>query len=206
VIAEGRAQGAGIDEIVAAVRSLVRGLLWRSSSGAGARPPRAGAPVLNHADAFLVGRRKAQRDVARSRLHSVEDELGIAVASTALDTAWIVAPQNIDEARRRDLRERGISAGKSAGRRHAASRPGAPVLPCREPEGVPMGEVVHYRVPLVANARRFSAGHRIRLVLTSDDANESAPSVLQFRHASVGTSALNTVMSSSRLLLPELTA
>ncbi len=44
----------------------------------------------------------------------------------------------------------------------AASRPGAPVLPCRTFEAVPIGECVRYRIPLVANARRFKAGHRIR--------------------------------------------
>ena len=60
----------------------------------------------------------------------------------------------------------------------AASRPGAPVLTGRRLEAVPAGEVVAYRVPLVA------------------------PALLGFRHASVGTSALNTIASSSRVLLP----
>ena len=36
-------------------------------------------------------------------------------------------------------------------------------------QAVPIGEDVEYRIPLVPNARRFAAGHRIRLVLTSDD-------------------------------------
>jgi predicted acyl esterase len=84
----------------------------------------------------------------------------------------------------------------------AASRPGAPVLTGRRLEAVPAGEVVAYRVPLVANARRFRAGHRIQLVLASDDQDEAAPALLGFRHASVGTSALNTIASSSRVLLP----
>jgi predicted acyl esterase len=58
---------------------------------------------------------------------------------------------------------------------------------------------------LVPNARRFKAGHRIRLVLASDDQDPSVPAIMNFRHASVGTSSLNTVRSSSRLLLPALT-
>jgi predicted acyl esterase len=82
--------------------------------------------------------------------------------------------------------------------------PGAPVLPCRNPQAVPPGEDVEYRIPLVPNARRFSAGHRIRLTLTSDDQDPSTPAIMNFRHASVGTSSLNTVRSSSRLLLPVL--
>ena len=44
-----------------------------------------------------------------------------------------------------------------------ASRTGAPVLPCRRAAAVPVGETVQYRIPLVPNARRFGAGHRIAL-------------------------------------------
>ena len=61
---------------------------------------------------------------------------------------------------------------------------------------------MRYRIPLVDNARRFKAGHRIRLVLTGDDQNRDAPAIMGFRHASVGTSCLSTILSSSRLLLP----
>ncbi|ETW21151.1 hypothetical protein MGAST_27905 [Mycobacterium gastri 'Wayne'] len=54
------------------------------------------------------------------------------------------------------------------------------------------------------NARRFKSGHRIQLVLASDDQDPAVPAIMSFRHASVGTSSLNTVRSSSRLLLPVL--
>jgi uncharacterized protein len=57
----------------------------------------------------------------------------------------------------------------------------------------------------VPNARRFAAGHRIQLVLASDDQAPSIPAIMNFRHASVGTSSHNTVRSSSRLVLPILT-
>ena len=57
----------------------------------------------------------------------------------------------------------------------AASRPGAPVLPCRTADAVPIGEDVEYRIPLVPNARRFATGHRIQLVLTSDDQDPTTP-------------------------------
>ena len=81
---------------------------------------------------------------------------------------------------------------------------GAPFLTAREPVPVPPGETVRYRIPLVPNARRFPAGHRIRLVLASDDMDPSLPSVMRFRHAPLGDAAVNTVHSSSRLLLPVL--
>jgi predicted acyl esterase len=67
---------------------------------------------------------------------------------------------------------------------------------------VPIGELVHYRIPLVANAHRFRAGHRVRLFLTSDDQDAAKPAMLEFRHASVGTNCLSSIYASSRLLLP----
>jgi len=86
----------------------------------------------------------------------------------------------------------------------AASRPGAPCLPCRSPEAVPIGDLVEYRIPLVPNTRRFAAGHRIRLLLTSDDQRADAPAITEFRHAPIGTNSVNTVSAASQLLLPVL--
>jgi uncharacterized protein len=40
------------------------------------------------------------------------------------------------------------------------------------------------------------------LHVTTDDQNADQPALLEFRHASIGTSSLDTVFSSSRLLLP----
>jgi predicted acyl esterase len=129
-------------------------------------------------------------------------ELQLDAVSTAADTAWIVFLQDVDAAGG----VTDVTAGYlRAGLREvdeAASRPGAPDLPCRTFRAVPIGEPVRYRIPLVANARRFKSGHRVRLYITSDDQNPDAPAFLTFRHASVGTSCLNTVKSSSRLLLP----
>jgi predicted acyl esterase len=127
-------------------------------------------------------------------------ELQLDAACTAPDTAFIAVLQDVDE------NENGINvtAGylrASLGVDEAASKRGAPVLTCRTFEAVPIGEKVSYRIPLVPNARRFRAGHRLRLYLTTDDQNADRPALLEFRHASVGTSSLNTVFSSSRLLL-----
>ncbi len=74
-------------------------------------------------------------------------------------------------------------------------RASAGLLPCRTFESVPISEKVSYRIPLVPNARRFRAGHKLRLCLTTDDQNAARPALLEFRHASVGTSSFNTVFA-----------
>jgi uncharacterized protein len=87
-----------------------------------------------------------------------------------------------------------------------ASQPGYPSLPRRSPRAVPVNEAERYRVPVVGTARRFRAGHRLRLILTSDDQDQAFPAMMTFRHASVGTSSLNRIASSSRLVLPALSS
>ena len=83
-----------------------------------------------------------------------------------------------------------------------ASTPGRPVLPQRCLVPVPPRKPVGYRIPLVATARRFAIGHRIRLTLTSNDTLPESTPMLGFSHAFVGPAAANTVHPSSRLLLP----
>jgi predicted acyl esterase len=129
-------------------------------------------------------------------------ELELHATATALDTAWFVTLQDVapDDAAvdvtagylRASLRA--VDAGQSV--------PGAPALPCRTSEAVVPGELTVYRVPMVATARRFDVGHRIRVVVAGDDQDEQVPAIMGFRHASVGTSSLNTIHSASRLLLP----
>ena len=129
-------------------------------------------------------------------------ELQLDAACTAPDTAFIAVLQDVDE----NEKALNITSGYlRAGLRavdEAASKPGAPVPPCRTFEAVPIGEKVSYRIPVVPNARRFRAGHKLRLYLTTDDQDAERPAPLEFRHASIGTSSFNTVFSSSRLLLP----
>ncbi len=129
-------------------------------------------------------------------------ELQLHAASTAPDTAFIAVLQDVDE----NGNTTNITSGYlRAGLRavdEPASKPSAPFLPCRIFEAVPIGQRVSYRIPLVPNARRFHAGHKLRLYLTSDDQDADRPAPLEFRHASIGTSSLNTIFSSSRLLLP----
>jgi predicted acyl esterase len=131
-------------------------------------------------------------------------ELRLEASSTAMDTAWIVFLQDVDPD--------GIVTDITAGYLRASLRQvddgssitGAPVLACRTPQPIPAGQIVNYRIPLVPNARRFKAGHKVRLLLTSDDQDQDMPAVFGFRHASIGTNCLSHVASSSRLLLPVL--
>jgi putative CocE/NonD family hydrolase len=132
-------------------------------------------------------------------------ELRLTATSSASDTAWIVAL--------RDVAADGTATDVTGGWQRAslravdehASRDGAPVIPCRDPQPVPIGQEIEYRIPLVPNARRFAAGHCIQLMLTSDDQPEDVPVFLDYRHAPVGTNARNAISSRSRLLLPVLT-
>ncbi|PND58185.1 peptidase S15 [Mycobacterium sp. ENV421] len=132
-------------------------------------------------------------------------ELRLTASATAADTAWIVTLSDVSP----DGETEPVTAGwlRASLREvdETGSRPGAPMLPCRRPQAVPVGDDVEYRIPLVPNARRFGAGHRIQITITSDDQDPDTPAIMNFRHASVGTSSLNIVRSSSRLVLPILT-
>ena len=131
-----------------------------------------------------------------------EIEVRLVASATAIDTAWIVTLSDVAP----DGTTTPVTAGwlRASLREvdEAASRTGAPALPCRRAAAVPVGEDVQYRIPLVPNARRFGAGHRIALSITSDDQDPATPAIMNFRHASVGSSSINTVQSSSRLVLP----
>jgi predicted acyl esterase len=129
-------------------------------------------------------------------------ELRLVASATAADTAWMVTLQDVaPDGDVVDVTAGWVRASLRAVD-EAASTLGAPVLPCRVATAVPIGEAVEYRIPLVPNARRFVKGHRIQLVLASDDQDPEVPAIMNFRHASVGTSSMNTIRSSSRLVLP----
>jgi uncharacterized protein len=129
-------------------------------------------------------------------------ELRLDATASAADTAWIVTLQ--------DVAPNDTGADITAGYLRAslravdekASTPGKPALPCTSPQTVPINEEVSYRIPIVGTGYRIAAGHRLRLALTSDDQDPGYPAMMTFRHASVGTSSLNRIASTSRLLLP----
>ena len=131
-------------------------------------------------------------------------ELRLVASATAADTAWIATLRDVDPAGKATDVTAGWLRASLRELDEDATKPGAPVLPCRTATAVPIGDVVEYRIPLVPNARRFAKGHSIEVVLTSDDRDPTVPAIMNFRHANVGTSSRNTVCSSSRLLLPVL--
>jgi predicted acyl esterase len=129
-------------------------------------------------------------------------ELKLAAAATASDTGWIALLEDIAPDGTAVAVTQGWLRATLREVDDAASTPGRPVLPLTTPIPVPVGHPVTYRIPLVANARRFAMGHRIRLSLTSDDTRGAVRPMLGFTHTPVGTNTVNTVYSSSRLLLP----
>ncbi|TFW00365.1 CocE/NonD family hydrolase [Leifsonia flava] len=129
-------------------------------------------------------------------------ELHLDAAATASDVAWIVTLSDVAPDGTADPVTAGYLRATLRAIDEAASRPGAPVLPCTTAEAVPVGEVVHYRIPFVPNARRFPAGHRVRVTVVGDDQPAATPAIMGFRHASVGTSSINTIAGTSRLRLP----
>lgn len=129
-------------------------------------------------------------------------ELRLDATTSVSDTAWIVTL--------RDVAPDGTATDVTAGFLRAslravdesASETGAPSVPCTSPALVPVNQPVSYRIPVVGTGYRFAAGHRLRLVLASDDQDPDFPAMMTFRHASVGISSLNRVAATSRLLLP----
>ena len=129
-------------------------------------------------------------------------ELELVASATAADTAWIIALNDLAPDGSVHAVTQGWLRASLREVDDAESSVGRPVIVGRTPIAVPIGEMVTYRIPVVPNARRFEAGHRIQLTVTSDD---SGKKVMQsFTHLPVGTSSLNTVSSASRLLLPRL--
>ena len=122
--------------------------------------------------------------------------------STASDTACIVFLQDVDAAGTVTEITAGYLRASLREVDEAASRTGVPEVPCRTFQAIPSDEPVAYHIPLVANARRFKVAHCVRLFVTSDDQKPEIPALLGFRHASVGTSCLNKIKSSPRLMLP----
>jgi len=102
-------------------------------------------------------------------------EVELRATSTAIDTAWIITLQDVAP----DGTVVDVTAGwLRAGLRRVdpgRSSVGSPELGCRDADVVVPGSLTTYRIPLVTTARRFAAGHRLRLVVTSDVQDASTP-------------------------------
>jgi putative CocE/NonD family hydrolase len=133
-------------------------------------------------------------------------ELTLEAGITAFDTSWIAVLYDAPP----DGEPEAITAGwlraAFSGVDEKRSVRGAPVPDCRTPRAVPVGERVSYRIPVVPNARRIAAGHRLRLVIASADETDKTPTILGFTHVVVREASRNTIYSASRLWLPLLPA
>jgi predicted acyl esterase len=67
-------------------------------------------------------------------------------------------------------------------------------------EAIAPGERLTHRIGLVDTAHRFSRGHRIRVVVRSDDST-GEPAIMGFRHHPLGIPSRNVVQSASGLVL-----
>ena len=115
-------------------------------------------------------------------------------AATAIDTAWIVTLSDVapDGTRtpvtagwlRASLREVDERASQNR-------RPGAAAVRRRYRA---IGDDVEYRIPLVPNARRFRRRPPDRTDPQQRRPEPGNPAIMNFRHASVGTSSINTVL------------
>jgi uncharacterized protein len=129
-------------------------------------------------------------------------ELALDAAITAFDTSWIAVLYDAPPSGEPEAITAGWLRAAFSGVDEARSALGAPVPDCRTPVAVPVGRRMTYRIPVVPNARRVPAGHRLRLVIASADEIDKTPTVLGFTHVVVREASRNTIYSASQLWLP----
>ena len=151
--------------------------------GRGGPAGRAGVRFVGHgpgAEPRAHGRLRADADRAlpwtsdppdTDHLHLVGDgELILLAAATAADAFTACDRRPCEDVgsddKAVDVTVGWLRAGRTRRRPvEQHDRRAQPVPPCRTFAPAPtIGEVVDYRIPLVANARRFTAGHRVRPV------------------------------------------
>jgi len=121
-------------------------------------------------------------------------------ASTAADTDWIVKLSDVDPAGQvRDLTQGWLRAS------HRAVDPDRstewrPYHPHDRPAALTPGEPTAFAIEVLSTAHVLYPGHRLRLALTSCDGDGFAMQGLS--HYPLGSPARNTVLASSRLLVP----
>jgi hypothetical protein len=111
---------------------------------------------------FLIHFRGKPRPTPRPFDFAGYIELQLDVTITALDADWIAVLFDVPLGGE----PHAITAGwlRASMRRvnEEKSEPGMPVLECREPIAVPPSQRVLYRIPIVTNARRIAANHKLR--------------------------------------------
>jgi uncharacterized protein len=183
------------------------GTLSPNESAAGAREylylPESLEPPIHAGSSKLPGALTWDSDPLDDSVSVAGDlELVLDASITAFDTSWIALLYDVPPSGSPVPITGGWLRASLRTVDEEASRPGRPVVRCLRPKPVSGGETVRYRIPLVPNARHLPADHRLRLVLTSCDRREGGPTILGFTHTEVGEASINTIRSSSRLLVP----
>jgi uncharacterized protein len=96
-------------------------------------------------------------------------ELQLDATITAFDIGWIAVLFDVPPAGEPFPITAGWLSASLSRVIEEKSEPGTTVLDHRRPITVPVGQGVLYRIPMVANARRIVRGHRLRLILVSED-------------------------------------
>lgn len=126
-------------------------------------------------------------------------ELSLSAVATAGDVDWIVTVHDVaPDGEARELTQ-GWLRGSHRALDEARSRPGAPFHAHDRLLAVTPGKQESYSIAVVPTAHRFLPGHRLRLRLASSDRGAA---MLGFEHTELSLASKNTVLSSSRLLLP----
>jgi len=126
--------------------------------------------------------------------------LHLQAASTAIDTDWIVKLcDTAPDGRSQDLTQGWLRASHRA-LDETRSRPYRPYHPHDQAEPLIPGVCTSFEIALLPTAHRFSTGHWLRLLLTSQDSPRFAMGAIS--HIPLGIPARNTVFSSSRITMP----
>ena len=126
--------------------------------------------------------------------------LHLSAASTAVDTDWIVKLADFaPDGTVTDLTQGWLRASQRAldARR---SKPNRPVIAGNQPLLLEPGKATDFQIAVLPTAHRFQSGHRLRLLLTSDDTHGFA--MQGQSHAPIGIAARNTVFAGSYLTVP----
>lgn len=120
--------------------------------------------------------------------------------ATGADVDWIVKLDLVRKGEVSDLTQGWLRASHRAVD-PARSLPGDPFHPHDRFEAVVPGVQARYSIGLVPTAQRLLPGDRLRLTLASAD---QGIAMCSFEHMTLGYASVQTVLSSSRLLVPVL--
>lgn len=126
--------------------------------------------------------------------------LELCAAATGADVDWIVKLELIHEGEASDLTQGWLRASHRAVDA-ARGLPGEPHHPHERFEAIVPGMVTRYEIGLVPTAQRLLPGDRLRLTLVSAD---QGIAMCHFEHATLGCASMQTVLPTSRLLVPVL--